>query len=64
MKRSVMVGLVVVLLASTAWGQLDLEGQDITDEELAEKLKGLSNLTVLGLSGTKVTPPGKGCQPD
>ena len=58
--RSVMIGLVVVLLVSTAWGQeeLDLKGQDITDEVLAEKVKGLTDLEVLRLHDTKVTDEG------
>ena len=60
--RSVMVGLVAVLLASTAWGQemLDLSGPDTTDEVLAEKLKGLTDLEVLILDYTKVTDAGLG----
>ena len=60
--RSVLVGLVAVLLVSTAWGQekLDLSGPDTTDEVLAEKLKGLTNLKVLSLSGTKITDAGPG----
>ncbi len=58
--RSVMIVLVAVLLVSTAWGQekLDLSGQYITDEQLAEKLKGLPNLERLDLGGTKVTDAG------
>ena len=58
--RSVMVGLVAVLLVSTAWGQekLDLSGQDITDEQLAEKLKGLTKLEELSLGYTKITDAG------
>ncbi len=58
--RSVMIGLVAVLLVSTAWGQekLDLSGQDITDEQLAEKLKGLPNLKWLNLNNTKITDAG------
>ena len=60
MKRSVMVGLVMVLLVSTAWGQeeLDLSGPETTDEVLAEKLKGLTKLEVLDLANTKITDAG------
>ena len=55
--RSVMVGLVAVQLVSTAWGQevLELSGTDTTDEVLAEKVKGLTNLKWLYLSDTKST---------
>ena len=58
--RSVMIGLVAVLLVSTAWGQkeLDLSGPETTDEVLAEKLKGLTKLERLSLGGTKVTDAG------
>ena len=58
--RSVMIGLVAVLLVSTAWGQkeLDLSGPETTDEVLAEKLKGLTKLEVLDLMETKVTDAG------
>ena len=51
--RSVMIGLVAVLLASTAWGQNEYQNKylkelvfrrDTTNEVLAEKLKGKPNL--------------------
>ena len=58
--RSVMIGLVAVLLVSTAWGQekLDLRGPETTDEVLAEKVKGLTKLEVLDLYNTKITDAG------
>ena len=58
--RSVMIGLVAVLLVSTAWGQekLDLSGPETTDEVLAEKVKGLTKLKELYLNNTKITDAG------
>ena len=62
--RNVMVGLAAVLLASTAWGQedreevIDLRGSKITDEVLAGKVKGLTNLKTLYLFKTKITDAG------
>ncbi len=58
--RSMMIGLVAVLLVSTAWGQemLDLSGPGTTDEVLAEKVKGLTKLEWLYLMNTKVTDAG------
>ena len=60
MKRSVLAGLIAVLLSSAAWGQekLLLSGKDITNQQLAEKVKALSNLEVLRLSFTQVTDAG------
>jgi hypothetical protein len=58
--RNVTVGLVAILLASTAWGQetLDLSGQGTTDEVLAESVKRLTNLKELSLRNTQVTDAG------
>jgi len=55
-----MIGLVAVLLVSTAWGQekLDLSRPGTTDEVLAEKVKGLTKLEWLYLMNTKVTDAG------
>ena len=59
MKRSVMAGLVDVLLVSNVWGQEKLRlPRETTDEQLAEKLKGLTQLKWLRLDGTQVTDAG------
>ena len=57
--RSVIVGLVAVLLVSTAWGQEKLVlPWDTTDGVLAERLKGLTKLERLELSLTNITDAG------
>ena len=58
--RIAVVVAVAVLVCPGVLGQkiLDLEGQDVTDEQLGERLKGLSNLEVLDLESTKVTDAG------
>ena len=43
---------------STMETELDLSDSNITDEQLAEKLNGLSNLEWLDLDGTQVTDAG------
>ena len=60
MKRSVIAGLIAVLLSSAAWGQekLLLSGKDITNEQLAEKVKGLTKLKWLDLRFTPITDAG------
>ncbi|MDP7034491.1 MAG: hypothetical protein QF752_08345 [Planctomycetota bacterium] len=58
--RNVIVGLLTFLVVSTAWGQekLDLSGPGTTDDVLAEKVKGLTNLASLDLKNTRVTDAG------
>ncbi len=66
--RSVMIGLVAVAVLlggcsdkdcrGTGPVFLELPGQSITDEVLAEKVKGLTNLKDLRLSRTQVTDAG------
>ena len=54
-----MVGLVVVLLACTAWGRekLNLSFTATPDQQLAEKLKDYPKLEWLNLHYTKVPMP-------
>ena len=59
MKKIVMVGVVAALWTSIAWGQETLSLPfSTTDEQLAEKLKGLTNLETLWLGQTLVTDAG------
>ena len=59
MKNVVMAGLIALLAASTAWGQRELLlWTKTTDDQLAEKLKGFTNLEKLYLGNTQVTDAG------
>ena len=50
---------VAVLVCPGVLGQvLNLRGQDVTDEQLGERLQGLSKLQLLSLDRTKVTDAG------